>query len=355
MGIQLSGYTDRGQETRELIGTGNCTVVEDSKFITINVTGGSGLVNGVNVPLSVDGDGILSLIIGDGLALGEGDLRLNVNPDQFEFGMGVLNGIGYWAFDLPSPEEGEAAVLAGLNGDNLPQITLYTSGSEGQTNLWDNNGVFTIQPTIKVVLDSRLEMNGNDIYMNAQGSNGASARIHNLADPTYSHGAANKNYVDSNLANYLPLSGGTMSGNIDMQGGRINDTSDPSVSSDVATKHYVDNVGLIGFNAFVADNTSTGLTASDLGIQQADCTSGAKSLTLLDATTCLDKEFLFQQLNGNSGNFLNVNTFSGAQSLQIPDGTMATNFNFDQDNKLQLLHVKSNGSNWILVNYYKAA
>lgn len=46
--------------------------------------------------------------------------------------------------------------------------------------------------------------------------------------------------IDATVANYLPLAGGTMSGDVDMGGQTITGLADPANSSDAATKGYVD-------------------------------------------------------------------------------------------------------------------
>ena len=69
---------------------------------------------------------------------------------------------------------------------------------------------------------------------------GTTATITNLTEPTNSQDAATKNYVDTNDALKLNLSGGTMSGAIAMGNNKVTNVATPTASSDAATKGYVD-------------------------------------------------------------------------------------------------------------------
>lgn len=60
------------------------------------------------------------------------------------------------------------------------------------------------------------------------------------ADPADPLGAATKNYVDSVQGTGLPLSGGTMQGDINMNGNDIINLPTPTVASNPATKAYAD-------------------------------------------------------------------------------------------------------------------
>lgn len=65
-------------------------------------------------------------------------------------------------------------------------------------------------------------------------------------DPTDANHAARKSYVDNILGDKLPLSGGAMSGDINMQGNHIFALPDPVAEQEPATKAYVDAEGASG-------------------------------------------------------------------------------------------------------------
>lgn len=74
-------------------------------------------------------------------------------------------------------------------------------------------------------------------------------RIGGLAYPTVDSDATNKIYVDTQDNLKLNLSGGNMSGALDMGGNRITTLSDPALAQDAATKKYVDDTVATGVGA----------------------------------------------------------------------------------------------------------
>lgn len=84
--------------------------------------------------------------------------------------------------------------------------------------------------------------------------------------PTQAFQAATKQYIDNmiaatnnNFANYLPLAGGTLNGNLTMGGtATLTLSGDPTVAAQAATKNYVDvrTSGIIAIPDAPSDGTS---------------------------------------------------------------------------------------------------
>jgi len=72
-------------------------------------------------------------------------------------------------------------------------------------------------------------------------------KIENVGTATNNNDAMGKlqteNAISNSVANYLPLSGGTMAGNINMDGvSYMQNLPTPVLPSDAVTKSYVDNI-----------------------------------------------------------------------------------------------------------------
>lgn len=74
-------------------------------------------------------------------------------------------------------------------------------------------------------------------------------RLFGIGAPTADSDAANKDYVDTAEANAknasLPKAGGTMTGNIDLGGNALTNVKAPAAATDAATKGYVDGKRLV--------------------------------------------------------------------------------------------------------------
>jgi hypothetical protein len=111
----------------------------------------------------------------------------------------------------------------------------------------------------------------NDVVINGSldMAVGSSATITGLSTPTNASDAANKGYVDTQVANRLALSGGTMSGAIAMGSNKITGLGTPTADQDAATKAYVDGVAQgLDIKASCRAATTTSITLS--GTQTID-------------------------------------------------------------------------------------
>lgn len=88
-------------------------------------------------------------------------------------------------------------------------------------------------------------------------------KITNLSAPTEYEDATNKEYVDSKVRSagngkFLPLTGGTVTGSVSMSNNKITSLGNPTIGTDAANKAYVDNaVSGAGSGDFKADGSVT--------------------------------------------------------------------------------------------------
>lgn len=123
---------------------------------------------------------------------------------------------------------------------------------------------------VQVKDNTKLPLTGGTLTGNLNLNN---HKIINLSTPTLNTDATNKSYVDglytnleseivSTAAQYLPLKGGTMTGSIDMGDYLITSLGNPVNAKDAANKEYVDtvisNVGVEWSNVSSKPFTSIG-------------------------------------------------------------------------------------------------
>jgi hypothetical protein len=120
-----------------------------------------------------------------------------------------------------------------LSGNVTGNLTGNSAGTHTGAVIGDVTGNVTASSGTSS-FDS-ITVNGT-LNMNA----GTSATIENLSAPVNANDAARKTDVDAVSTATLPLSGGTMSGDIAMGGNIVSGLGTPSASSDAATREYVD-------------------------------------------------------------------------------------------------------------------
>jgi hypothetical protein len=115
-------------------------------------------------------------------------------------------------------------------------------------------------------------------------------QIENLGTPFGPADAATKTYVDTADALKLSLSGGTMSGAINMGSQGLTNLTTPTNTADAATKGYVD-TGLAGKQNTVATTTGTAITLvtpQEYGTYAAPAT-GNIAVSLTNAVRGIDQ------------------------------------------------------------------
>lgn len=99
-------------------------------------------------------------------------------------------------------------------------------------------------------------------------------KITNLSAPTESQDVTNKEYVDSKVnsagnGKFLPLAGGTVTGSVSMSNNKITSLGNPTIGTDAANKAYVDNaVSGAGSGDFKADGSVTATGDFNMGLHK---------------------------------------------------------------------------------------
>lgn len=132
-----------------------------------------------------------------------------------------------------------------------------------------------------------------EIAMNGQPISG-------LNDPTENDQAARKKYVDDKADVLLPKSGGTMTGAIAMGGNKVTGLGAPSASSDAANKSYVDgkraaytatlSTSWTGSGPYTQTVSVSGILATDMPhIMPAYSSNNATAIAQKEAWSCVSK------------------------------------------------------------------
>ena len=99
------------------------------------------------------------------------------------------------------------------------------------------------EPATKDYADKKLPLTGGRI---TGAINMSTQEITNLAEPTGNANAATKRYVDTENAKRLSKSGGIMTGAINMGSSKITNLGTPTANTDAATKAYADSQAFTG-------------------------------------------------------------------------------------------------------------
>jgi hypothetical protein len=163
-------------------------------------------------------------------------------------------------------------------------------------------------------------------YAAASDVNMSNNKLINLAAPVANSDGANKQYVDNKAALYLPLSGGSVTGNILMNNNTVTNLDEPVNNSDAATKQYVD-------SQIVANKGVESVTAKDNSVVVAGTaenpTIGLPVQTVVagqyNTVTVNDKGIVVAAENTPQNNLLPLNnTWTGTNAFNGSDFTVGT-------------------------------
>jgi hypothetical protein len=207
------------------------------KVAMINAAGDAIIASSALQSLAITGSTINSTVIG-GVSAAAGTFTNLTATGTVNLGTGLVvtgGSINNTVIGNTTPAAGSFTTLSasgGITGTLTGNVTGNLTGNVTGNVAGNLTGNVTSTGTssfANVTISGTLNMDA-----------GSSATIENLSTPVNSGDAANKGYVDTQIATRLALSGGTMSGAIAMGTNKITGMGDPTLAQDAATKNYVD-------------------------------------------------------------------------------------------------------------------
>lgn len=132
--------------------------------------------------------------------------------------------------------------ILSLGNYKITEVGAPQADTDATNKTYVDNAVETLNSQINSSLANYLLLSGGTM---TGAINMATNKVTNLGTPTDASDAVTKSYVDnintSITTSYLPLAGGNMTGAISMGGSKITATYTPSNNNDLTNKEYVDN------------------------------------------------------------------------------------------------------------------
>ena len=173
----------------------------------------------------------------------------------------------------------------GLTATTINQI-LYSSANNVIAGLATaNSGVLITSaggiPSISSTLPTAVQGNITQLGAQSQALNMNTHLINNVVDPVSAQDAMTLHY---GTATYLPLAGGTMTGQINFGGLEALNAADPIMSSSLATKNYVDQNSKTSTQVYAVSAGSLGsVTQSGAGVGATLTNNGSQAVFSLDS------------------------------------------------------------------------
>ena len=232
-----------------------------------------------------------------------------------------------------------------ITSSNLTSNRVTISDNGGKIGISDItttelNYLDNVTSNIQTQLNNKLSLSGGTMTGDI---NLGTHKITNLGTPTSNTDAATKSYVDTAVANvsggvsgaYLPLTGGTMSGEISMGNNKITNISTPTQNTDAVNKQYVDtqitsarpNITGAASTIITSNLTASRAVISDSNgkIAVSDVTS--TELGYLDGVTSA----IQTQLNSKAST-----SHAHSQYLPLSGGTMTGNITLQSGVNIQI-------------------
>jgi hypothetical protein len=204
------------------ISAGSLTTTGNSTHATVDINGGA--IDGTTIGANSASSGSFTTVSTSGQAT-----LATVNIDGGTIDGTVIGGTSAQAI-TGTTITANTGFTGALTGNVTGNVTGNLTGDVTGDLTGDVTGNVTASTGTTTLND--LVVNGTVDF--------TSTALLNVSDPTTAQQAATKNYVDTNDALKLNLSGGTMSGDITMGGNTVTGLGTPSLSTDAATKGYVD-------------------------------------------------------------------------------------------------------------------
>lgn len=252
-----------------------------------------------------------------------------------------------------------------VNSAGVGILSRTLTGTANQLGVANGTGVGG-NPTISIVNDPIIPGVGGmgipqgTTVQRAIPSSGIGLRYNtDIAAIEYYNGVTWIQLDDADLSVFLLLTGGTMSGVINMGSNKITNLSDPTANQDAATKFYVDQTALNGTSVYAASAAALGtVTQAGAGVGATLTNAGVQAALSLDGTNppvgvnVLIKNTAVGMTDANEGIYTVTDAGSGATNWVL---TRATSYDTTTEiNNTGLITVR-NGSTLAGTQWYNSA